>query len=229
MAQYGKSATAYWLRGLDGARHQIVSNASLAHLATTFTATAAGCPVTSRHVIGFTLLLGMAAASWYLASSLDTKAPEQVTGGSLQQGYYLRSARILGTGENGQLLYEIEAEYAEQRGDDQIAFDKVHIRYAPDSDIPWTVSADEALITGNLQHMTLSGHVLAVSKRGFSGAVTEIRTDWLELDPENYLAQTDRRVQIRIGERSLTATGMEALFNENRLQLKSNVSGKFVP
>jgi lipopolysaccharide export system protein LptC len=185
--------------------------------------------VSARHVAAFVTLLGAAAASWYLASSLDTPVPEQTSTGSLQQGYYLRAARILGTGENGQLLYEIEAEYAEQRSNEQIAFDKVHIKYAPDSDIPWSVSADHALITGNLQQLTLSGHVLAVSQRGFADAVTEIRTDWLELDPERFRAQTDSRVQIRIGERSLTATGMEAMFDENRLQLKSNVSGKFVP
>jgi len=36
-------------------------------------------------------------------------------------------------------------------------------------------------------------------------------------------------VQIRIGARSLTATGMLASLQENRLELKSNVNGKFVP
>ena len=43
------------------------------------------------------------------------------------------------------------------------------------------------------------------------------------------MAETTARVQIRIGARSLTATGMLALLKENRLELKSNVSGKFVP
>jgi len=47
--------------------------------------------------------------------------------------------------------------------------------------------------------------------------------------PGSYQAETDSRVQIRIGSRSLTATGMLALLQENRLKLKSNVSGKFVP
>ncbi|MEQ8205113.1 MAG: LPS export ABC transporter periplasmic protein LptC [Woeseia sp.] len=185
--------------------------------------------MTGRHIAGFIALLGTAAASWYLASSLDTEPPPVSSSGDIQQGYYLRSARILGTGDSGQLLYEIEAEYAEQRGNDEIAFDNVRIKYAADSDIPWSVSADQAVITGEQQRLTLSGHVVAVSNRGFSGAVTEIRTDWLELEPEKYRAATDQRVQIRIGERSLTATGMEALFDQNRLQLKSNVSGKFAP
>jgi lipopolysaccharide export system protein LptC len=71
--------------------------------------------------------------------------------------------------------------------------------------------------------------VTAVSNEGFEGEVTEIRATLLDIDPDNYKAETDGRVQIRIGSRSLTATGMLALLQDNRLQLKSNVSGKFVP
>ena len=66
-------------------------------------------------------------------------------------------------------------------------------------------------------------------KEGFSGDDTEIRTDYLELDPEKYIAETDERVQIRIGARSLTATGMLASLKEDQLQLKANVNGVFVP
>ena len=68
-----------------------------------------------------------------------------------------------------------------------------------------------------------------MSSEGFDGDDTEIRTQYLEFEPDAYRAETDRRVQIRIGPRSLTATGMLALLQDNRLELKSNVSGKFVP
>jgi LPS export ABC transporter protein LptC len=68
-----------------------------------------------------------------------------------------------------------------------------------------------------------------VSSQGIADEDTEIRTQYLELNPYEYTAETEERVQIRIGSRSLTATGMLASLNENRLELKSNVSGKFVP
>ena len=51
----------------------------------------------------------------------------------------------------------------------------------------------------------------------------------LELSPERYVAETDERVQIRIGARSLTATGMLASLNDNTVELKSNVRGKIAP
>ena len=182
-----------------------------------------------RNIIVTALLTAAALGSWYLArqhsgdddASLDTE--------TTQRGYYLKSARILGTGPDGKLLYEIQARHAEQQGDDQISFTDVLIHYSPASAVPWIVNADAALINQGERKVRLSGHVRAVSSEGFSGNETEIRTQYLELDPEGYLAETEERVQIRIGARSLTATGMLASLQANQLQLKSNVNGKFAP
>ncbi len=145
----------------------------------------------------------------------------------MHRGYYLKHARILGTGENGSLLYEIEAEHAEQKADDRIEFTDVRIRYSPDSDVPWIVNADEATLRNNIPTITLRGHVQIVN-HGESND-TEIRTQYLELDPKEFIAETDDRVQIRIGERSLTATGMLASLHDDRIELKSNVRGKIAP
>lgn len=115
----------------------------------------------------FAVLLCATAATWYLARSLEQPEPATDDGSTWQSGYYLRNARILGTGENGELLYEIEAEYAEQQAGNEITFDQVQVRYSPAADVPWSLSADRARITGNLEQLTLSGHVLAVSTAGF--------------------------------------------------------------
>lgn len=185
--------------------------------------------MSGRNLLATAMLLVAAFGSWYLATKLDEKSAPADTSNVPQRGFYLRDAKILGTGEDGTLVYEIQADYAEQQDNQQIEFENVSVRYSTDSQVPWQLTADKAVITGNQEKMTLTGHVLAVSDQGFSGKVTELRTDWLELEPESFLAYTDRRVQIRIGERSLTATGMQASLQENRLQLISNVSGKFVP
>lgn len=141
----------------------------------------------------------------------------------------MKSARILGTGPDGALLYEIQAERAEQLDDDRVSFTEVRINYSPQSEVPWSVNADSATLHQHEQRVLLHGHVRVVSSEGFSGNDTEIRTQYLELDPENYVAETNERVQIRIGARSLTATGMLASLKENHVELKSNVSGKFAP
>jgi LPS export ABC transporter protein LptC len=175
------------------------------------------------------LLVAAALGSWYLARVNVRDDDGQLAVDPVHRGFYLKNARILGTGPDGNLLYEIRAEHAEEQLDGRIEFTDVRLDYSPEADVPWTVDADSATILPTEQRVQLRGHVRAVSTQGFSDSDTEIRTQYLELDPERYLAETDERVQIRIGARSLTATGMLASLNDNRLELKSNVSGKFVP
>lgn len=182
-----------------------------------------------RNIVVTTLLTAAALGSWYLASRYSDDGSPDTAAQAVSRGYYLKAARILGTGADGNLLYEIQATQAEQRGDSEIEFTDVQIIYSPAIDVPWVVNADSAIANQDQSVLKLSGHVRATSSEGFSGSDTEIRTNYLELDPESYIAETEERVQIRIGARSLTATGMLASLQENRVQLKSNVSGKFAP
>jgi LPS export ABC transporter protein LptC len=168
-------------------------------------------------------------ASWYLARPDRGDGTDSPSLDATQRGYYLKSARILGTGPDGQLLYELQAGHAEQLDDERVSFTEVRLHYSPQSEVPWTVNADSAMVHKERQRVLLRGHVRATSSEGFAGEDTEIRTQYLEIDPENYVAETDERVQLRIGPRSLTATGMLASLQENRVELKSNVSGKFAP
>jgi LPS export ABC transporter protein LptC len=182
-----------------------------------------------RNTLATGILAAAAIGSWYLSQSQSATEITKTLTETGSGGFYLRAARIFGTGIDGQLLYEIEAEFAEQQENNDIELQNVHIKYSTSTAVPWTINADLAIITGNQDLLRLSGHVVAVSEEGFGGRETEIRTPVLEIDPNSYRAETDSRVQLRIGSRSLTGTGMLALLQENRLELKSNVSGKFVP
>lgn len=175
------------------------------------------------------ILTTAALGSWYLARGNKPAAVDKAPFDSGYSGYYLKTARILGTDSDGSLLYEIEAAHAEQKAEDRIEFTDVRIRYSPSADVPWIVHADEATLREGSPRIALRGHVRAVSTRDDNDQDTEIRTQYLELDPERYVAETDERVQIRIGARSLTATGMLASLNDNKVELKSNVRGKIAP
>jgi len=183
----------------------------------------------ARNVIAIAVLTAGAMGSWYLARPGRDDGSNIPSFDAARRGYYLKSARILGTGTDGQLLYEIQAEHAEQQDDERVSFTDVRMNYSPQSEVPWSIIADSATIHQDQQRVMLDGHVRAISSEGFSGNDTEIRTQYLEIDPESFVAETDRRVQIRIGARSLTATGMLASLKENKVELKSNVSGKFAP
>ncbi len=180
--------------------------------------------------ITFVFLLSAGAiGSWYLARSNAPTDEDDLPYEPLHQGYYLKQARILGTGEDGSLLYEIEADHAEQQEDDSIEFNEVRIRYSPESGVPWVVNADQATLQDGSPTIILRGHVQIVNDGGSAEHDTEIRTQYLELDAKEYIAETDQRVQIRFGSRSVTATGMLASLNDDKIALKSNIRGKIAP
>lgn len=185
--------------------------------------------ITTREVLTIGVLAAGVIASWYLGRPETDEQIVTPALGAGHRGYYLKSARILGTGPEGELLYELVAREAEQLGESRVSFTDVHLNYSPQSDVPWTVDADTATIYADEKLVLLEGHVRAISTEGFAGNDTEIRTQYLEIYPDDFLAETDERVQIRIGARSLTATGMLASLKDNQVRLKSNVHGKFAP
>ena len=184
--------------------------------------------MSARSIVLLVVLTVAALGSWYLARINRGDDVDALPYDAEHQGYYLKAARILGTDEDGSLLYEIHADEAVQEAQDRIEFTNVRIRYSPDSAVPWTVHADTATLRQGDPRIALRGHVRAVGQAG-GDQDTEIRTQYLELHPERYVAETDERVQVRIGARSLTATGMLASLNENKVELKSNVRGKIAP
>jgi len=96
--------------------------------------------MSARGIFGFVALLLAAAGSWYLSGSLGKSEIVETSGNALQDGYYLKSARILGTGSDGHLLYEIEADYAEQLEGADIVFQNVRIRYSQDAQVNWVLN-----------------------------------------------------------------------------------------
>ncbi len=80
-----------------------------------------------RSTLILALLIAAALGSWYLSRKNAATLAEQPYKDYEHRGYYLKAARILGTGPDGSLLYEIDAVHAEQRSDDRIEFTDVRI------------------------------------------------------------------------------------------------------
>ena len=56
-----------------------------------------------------------------------------------------------------------------------------------------------------------------------------IRTDYLELDPDAYIARTERMVAVERSRDTLHARGMRVYLKQDRLQFQSEVRGRFLP
>lgn len=182
-----------------------------------------------RNLLTLTALLIGAVASGVLLFRSGPEEAAEERGPRLGIGYFMTEARLVGTGEDGRALYRVSAATASQSlADGAVKMEDVRMIYDPLTDIPWDVRADTGRMPPDGKIIELEGNVVAMTREG-EGSPTTIRTDYLEMDPETFVAETSRKVTVEYQGHEVYATGMRLYLREERLQLISNVNGKFVP
>ena len=181
-----------------------------------------------RNFIRLVLLLaGAGISSLMLVDTQDTDKKSSKP--ELSLAYYLDQAELIGTGPDGKILYQVWTKRAAQTvGDESVNMEDVRMVYGPPDGLPWKLAANNGSIPGDASIIELSGNVVATSGRTREDTTT-IRTDSMSIDPDTRQATTHEKVVIEYNGRELNATGMQADFEANRLELLSNVNGKFAP
>jgi lipopolysaccharide export system protein LptC len=175
------------------------------------------------------LLLIAAVASGILVLRNDEEEPDRSSGPEIGIGYYMKQAELIRIDENGRVLYRVQTEEATQtERNGVIELDLVRVSYDPLTEVPWDLRADTGYILPDRNIIQLTGDVVA-STRGETQAPVRINTDYLELNTDTYIADTDREVAIDYSNNKVFDTGLRAYLKEERLQLVSNVNGQFIP
>lgn len=182
-----------------------------------------------RTVLTMSLLLVLAAASWALFFRAGEEARPQQQAAWSGIGYYARDARMVGTDDQGLVLYRVAATTIEQMSDDGgVNFRDVTVSYDPPGSRPWDLRADTGSMPPGSKIISLAGNVVARTR---TTAVPQaiIRTDYLEFDTTTDVATTDREVDIDYAGSAVRATGLRASLAADRLELLSQVTGTYVP
>jgi len=182
-------------------------------------------------VNGLTLVLLAAGALASGAWLWQLQEPKDKTGSTrrLGDGYYLKDAELVGTGISGEVLYRIRTRELQQDPDNgAVALTEVALQYSPGAAVPWDLTADAGSMPPDSDILQLSGEVVAVTQKD-SGEPAIIRTDYLEIDPQTFVAFTARPVTIEMSGDRILATGMRVFLKEDRLQLIADVTGTFTP
>jgi len=182
---------------------------------------------TRRYVV-LGLLLAAALASLLLLPRDDEQPAEPPT---LRAGigYYMDQAELIATGDDGRVIYRLSADTAQQDlAGGGIELVRVELAYDALLAVDWQVRADRGSIPADGRIISLSGDVVAIAERELEPTTT-IRTDYLELDPEAYIASTPARVLIERPGGTIRALGLQLYLREDRVQLLSEVEGRFTP
>jgi len=195
-----------------------------------------------QHPVRFALLLGGALLTSFILFRNPSTDDATPAGPRLGFGYYVKEAKLTGTGPDGQILYRVTTTAAEQGlADGTITMRDVTVDYEPTAQVPWKLRADRGRIPPDRNIIELVGDVVATTeatavspadaaaKGRASTAPLLIRTDYLELDPEAYVARTESFVAMERNRDTLHAKGMRVYLKQDRLQFNAEVRGRFLP
>lgn len=182
-----------------------------------------------RNILLFTILGGIALASWILNRQPDRIAVGRAGLEPLPLGYYLRDATLENFDADGKALYTVHAAILEQASaDDDLVLRQVRVEYEPDADVHWQLSAGLGSAPSDGAHLDLADGVRLSNEPDSGSEPTVIETEALRLDGHEFLARSDRQVTVRRGKSELLAAGLEAHLKDDRLELP-NVRGRFYP
>lgn len=179
-----------------------------------------------RNGVAICLLGAAAFATWYWSRAAPERLDTTVRRPT-PLGYYLRDAVLLGTNEQGSIVYRIEADLANERPEDgALLLSDVEIRYQPGQNIPWRVEAARAEVHRGTPLLQLEGGVRIERAGGEAGKHAVLETPSLRFEPEEHKAVASGPVSFQVGGRTLHAEGLTAFLKEDRLELESNIRGR---
>jgi len=187
-------------------------------------------PFQRRELFALGALTAIAMLTWlWSRQGIDEEAPVTVTGAGAP-GYYLHGASILGTDDEGRALFRVQAASAEELPRERrLLLNDVAVRYQPEAQVPWVLTASEGHAFLEESYLDFSGGVeLTRSGQPDSGPMA-IRTASLRLEPGTFDVRTDDPVTLYFGDRRLDAVGLSANLKAGRLALESSIHGEFGP
>ena len=170
----------------------------------------------------------IAIGTWLIKEKIESKNPvttEMVR--EAENRFYSKSTKIINTDGSGMHLFTLDADYVEQESSEVIKFYDVTISYSPQSKIRWVLKSDSATKNKSDEYFILEGNVSASDMNEMSES-SVIKTDQLQIDPRTHSVKTDKKVDITIDNNILSAKGMLAILNENKLELISEINGSFL-
>jgi lipopolysaccharide export system protein LptC len=174
------------------------------------------------------VVAALALGSWWLNQRMHAD-PANLEERLPPDGFYMTEAEITMAGVDGLPQYRVVADEIRQPtlgGPTKLS--EVRVEYNIYSPNPWLLTAPEGVLSADQALLELWGGVKVLGESGDHG-LTSLATERLEIDTTRHIASTAEPVDLALGPQQVRATGMIAYLLEERVQLQSEVHGRFLP
>jgi len=176
-------------------------------------------------------MIGLAVGSWWLANRERERADLTADAPDATPAYYLRGAVLEQTDATGRVEIRVTADRAVQDpASRNVRLETLRVDYFLATPArTWVMTAAEGTLPREGRIVLLAGDVRLQGSETGRGEQATIRTERLRLDIDRSLATTDAPVRMELARHALTARGLEADLKADRVQLESEVNGRFTP
>lgn len=173
------------------------------------------------------LLSAAALTTWYF-SRPPAAPPQARPASSSTAGYSLHGARFEGTDETGRIAYRLHAATLEEQPDTaRLSMTDVHVDYGAPGAAAWSISAARATGPKDGSRLELSGDVELHADASDGKPALTIRSSAVSFVPQASRVESTAPVQLELGSWHVDAVGLDVHLKDRKVELESDVHGKF--
>ncbi len=177
-------------------------------------------------MLALALVAAAAGISWWFEGMVRSGAPNTHNSANTAPDYYVDQFTAISMNNDGRPHSRLSAtKLVHYAHDDHADLTQPRMLFYPDRGTPWSVIAERARTEEGDRVVNLLGKVHIT--RAASGANRPLSVDTRDLTvyPDSSYATTNKHAVIRSLSYELSGTGLRGWFEQERLQLLSNVQG----
>jgi LPS export ABC transporter protein LptC len=137
----------------------------------------------------------------------------------------MTGATLYGTDESGHVRYQVEAGRVEQgKAGDPLEFTTMRLRYAPESEVDWNISAARGIASESLDQLQMLDDVLLTFTSDSNQDDLIFRSSELLIDAQDQRVETEAKVVLSKGNDQFVGEGLVVNLRTDAFSFSSEVT-----
>jgi len=186
--------------------------------------------MTANRLASFLFLCVITSLIWWLENVVSSSQNEALKQENNRPDFYMKNFTLHDYTVNGELRYETDGEsLIRYPKDDSLEIEQLDMQAYKKNKAPMYVSADNARISNNGDHILLTGSVYIHQPKHDDDDSLSIKTEKLFMDNQRDYIETNKAITIKTSKHTMQGVGMQAWLEHKKYRFLSQVRGKHEP